>query len=539
MVTSRLIKACLLGTAVLALSGCGIASLPGNYTPMEKQTVQELNGSNFAPEAAQAREAIKTQSLFAQAAFWGREYDLNPADLEAATNLASTVRRMGNPGRAIEIVQHTRALYPRDINLMAEMGAAYISDNKPRPAIKILDTALAQSPQTARLWSLKGAALDQLELFDQARQHYSNALQIKPNDPSTLANVGLSYALEGDPQTAEIWLRRAAAIPGANSNVRQNLALVLGLQNKFDEAERWAKQDLNAKGAANNLDYIRSLRGTSTPQKTVAAAPLPTAALPRAPQRTAPMPQTQKPNSYRPRTYGQAQQQPQTQQKPPQARPQQQAPQQRTAPAVRSSAIAKPMLGASMMVYESKGQSGGPTNAREALLAAARAREANGTAQPSYTRPAPYKQPAASPQAPAQMRQQMPPRRQAPMRALPQAQTPTQTGAPTNVLGQISQNNRPKRAVAQAQQTQLAERARQAQMAQQAQMQQGRPPQGQYQRQYPQGAYQQGQYQGQMQQRPNYGPQPQYGAPYPVPGYAQQQGQPQQAVRPPARTRRR
>ena len=505
MRTSRLLKASLLGTALFALTGCGIASLPANYTPLEKQTVQELSGANFAPEAAQAREAIKTQSLFAQAAFWGREYDLNPADLEAAVNLASTVRRMGNPGRAIEIVQHTRALYPRDVDLMAEMGAAYISDNKPRPAIKILDTALAQSPQTPRLWSLKGAALDQLELFAEARQHYSKALQIKPNDPSTLANVGLSYALEGDPQTAEIWLRRAASIPGANSSVRQNLALVLGLQNKFDEAERWAKQDLDAVGAQNNLDYIRSLRGVSAPQKTAAAVQTPTRSKPTQARQVQarsvqkPAPQAQKPNAYRPRTYGQAQQGPRPQTPP--------ARQQTQSKAPVNPASAAPKMRASMTVYDNKEQSGGPANAREALLAAARARESNGTARPSYTQPAAYQRPAPRPQT----RQQIRPQTQ--QQAQPQAPAQIQTAPPANVLGQISQNNRPKRDVAQAQQAQLNARAQQAQMARQAQMQQGYP---------------------QPQQRPYYGPQPQYGAPAPYPaGYAQQQ------VRPPARERRR
>jgi len=85
---------------------------------------------------------------------------------------------------------------------------------------------------------LKGAALDQTEQYDLARKHYDRALRITPNDPSILANLGLSYALAGDAPTAETWLRRAASIPGASSGVRQNLALVLQLQGKTAEADK-------------------------------------------------------------------------------------------------------------------------------------------------------------------------------------------------------------------------------------------------------------------------------------------------------------
>jgi len=261
-----------IGPVSLFLSGCSLASLPKNYSPLEKQTVEELSGVNYVPRSDEEREAIATQDMFAQTAFWSREYDLNPADLEAAINLAANLRKMGNPGKSIEVAQHTRALYPRDVDLMTEMGASLIANNDTNEALKIINKALYQRPRSARLWSLKGAAMDQLERFGEARQNYTKALGFAPNDPSILANVGLSYALEGDPKTAEIWLRRAASLPGASPNVRQNLALVLGLQGQLDEAEKWAKQDLDQEGAQQNLAYIKSLRGSSSPTASYAPA---------------------------------------------------------------------------------------------------------------------------------------------------------------------------------------------------------------------------------------------------------------------------
>ena len=236
----------ILATAsALVLTGCAIA--PG-YTDSEQEMTENLQGSNFQPATREMRDNIETQETFAQAAFWSREYELNPGDLESAIKLSAAVRKLGNPQRAIEIAQTTRALYPRDPYLTAEFAAGLIAAERAQEAMQPLDEALRTAPGYARLWSLKGAALDQQENYDLARKHYAKALQITPHDPNIMANVGLSFALSGDPVTAEGWLRRAVAVPGASQSVRQNLALILQLQGKNEEAKRYA-----GRGNSHNL----------------------------------------------------------------------------------------------------------------------------------------------------------------------------------------------------------------------------------------------------------------------------------------------
>ncbi|MEP1229568.1 MAG: tetratricopeptide repeat protein [Litorimonas sp.] len=220
---------------LLLLGGCAIAQ---PLTDAEQELKSDLSVSNYYPATREARNNIETQPLFSQAAFWGREYDLNPSDLESAIKLSASVRKLGNAQRAIEIAQTTRALYPRDPYLNAEFAAALIADERALDAIQPLDEALRIAPGYARLWSLKGAALDQTEQYDLARKHYQRALSITPHDPNILANLGLSHALSGDAVTAEKWLRRASASPNAGPGVHQNLALVLQLQGKTAEAAK-------------------------------------------------------------------------------------------------------------------------------------------------------------------------------------------------------------------------------------------------------------------------------------------------------------
>jgi len=100
----------------------------------------------------------------------------------------------------------------------------------------------AQTPEYPdwKLLSAEAAILDQLGKSGEARSLYRRALDLKPNDPSILSNLGMSYVLEGDLKTAETYMRTASEQPAADSRVRQNLALVVGLQGRFEEADQIA-----------------------------------------------------------------------------------------------------------------------------------------------------------------------------------------------------------------------------------------------------------------------------------------------------------
>jgi Flp pilus assembly protein TadD len=78
----------------------------------------------------------------------------------------------------------------------------------------------------------------------------------------------LSYALSHDLPKAEEVLRRAAAHQPVDPRVRQNLALVVGLEGHFADAESIARADLPADEAAANVAYLRQmLAQKGSPQK--------------------------------------------------------------------------------------------------------------------------------------------------------------------------------------------------------------------------------------------------------------------------------
>ena len=93
----------------------------------------------------------------------------------------------------------------------------------------------------------------------EARVLYQQAMTIAPGEASLYANLGLSYAMTNELAAAEAQLRHAVQMSGSTSQVRQNLALVIGLQGRFDEARGLFALELAPDQVEANLAYIRAM----------------------------------------------------------------------------------------------------------------------------------------------------------------------------------------------------------------------------------------------------------------------------------------
>ena len=123
-----------------------------------------------------------------------------------------------------------RAYQIPDRRVLAAYGRALAAAGNYKGALAVLDGAHAPGAPDWRVLSVQGAALDQMGRHAEAQRYYATALRIAPDEPSVLANLGLSYALAKDLVRAEATLRRAAVQSHDDPQVRQKLALVMGLQ---------------------------------------------------------------------------------------------------------------------------------------------------------------------------------------------------------------------------------------------------------------------------------------------------------------------
>lgn len=212
-------------------------------------------GSSRGP----AVETMSAPQLQSAANSLGQSYARNPNDKGLAIKYATVLQMNGDADQSLAVMRKLAIAYPKDRDVLAAYGKALAANGQLQPALDAVRRAQTPEYPDWKLVSAEGAILDQLGQKDQARELYRKALELKPNEPTVLSNLGMSYLLGGDLRMAETYLRSAAGQPNADSRVRQNLALVVGLQGRFDEAEKIASQELPPDQAAANVAYLRKM----------------------------------------------------------------------------------------------------------------------------------------------------------------------------------------------------------------------------------------------------------------------------------------
>jgi Flp pilus assembly protein TadD len=183
----------------------------------------------------------------------------NPEDTEAALSYGKALRAAGQRAQAVAVLEHATIAHPNDKALLAGYGRALADNGNFQQAFDVLSRAHTPDDPDWRILSAQGAVLDQLGRGEEARQYYASALRIAPEEPSVLSNLGLSYVLSKDLPKAEETLRRAYGHEDADPRVRQNLALVVGLQGRIAEAESILKANLPPEEAAANVAHLKRM----------------------------------------------------------------------------------------------------------------------------------------------------------------------------------------------------------------------------------------------------------------------------------------
>ena len=194
-----------------------------------------------------------------EAAAQGARYRATPTDPNVALAYARALTALGERAQAASVLEQASMRHPENKALLGAYGRALADVGKYAQALDVLSHAHSPDQPDWRILSAQGAVLDQMGRHDDAQRYYSSALKIVPDEPSVLSNLGLSYALSKNLPKAEATLRRAVAQPGTDPRVRQNLALVVGLQGRFAEAESIARADLPPDEAAANVAYLKQM----------------------------------------------------------------------------------------------------------------------------------------------------------------------------------------------------------------------------------------------------------------------------------------
>ncbi|WEK03562.1 MAG: pilus assembly protein TadD [Candidatus Devosia phytovorans] len=228
----------LAGVAALAISACASnrGSMPSpDYTGMTAGQSQQTLGELTA------------------------RYKSNPKDKVTAIHYAAALRAVGQSQQAVSVLEISMGYYPKDVDIAVAFAKALTADGRLEQSLQVLDNVIRPEAPDWNALLVKGATLDQLGRNAEARGLYAQAQVYAPGEASIEANLGLSYAMTNELPAAEQHLRRAVQMQGATSQIRQNLALVVGLQGRFDESRSLYAAELPPEQVESNMAYVRAL----------------------------------------------------------------------------------------------------------------------------------------------------------------------------------------------------------------------------------------------------------------------------------------
>ena len=166
----------------------------------------------------------------------------SPSDREARQfyDQASRALQQGNLAQATTLMERAVSASPRDVGYRMLLGDAYLRSGRFNSARATYAEAVSLDPSNVR-----GALSVALIYISQGRPAAAVGILDNIADRAPAADVGLAYALAGQPQRAVDLLEAAARSPMATPRTRQNLALAYAFAGDWGRSRSIAAQDIS------------------------------------------------------------------------------------------------------------------------------------------------------------------------------------------------------------------------------------------------------------------------------------------------------
>lgn len=221
--------------------------------------------SSNGPSSVSANDPINTASIgegSIKTTYAARQAWLaDRKDLRKGMAYARQLQALGQNNEQLSVLEQLIKYNPSNTKLLVFYGKRLISNGQSKQAVGILKQAEKRGERDWRLYSALGSALAQTGRNREARVYYQKALKLNPTEVKIKNNLAMSYILEGKYTNAESILRKAHDTPSGRAmpKIRQNLALVVGLQGRFAEARQIASRDLPKAQVDANMAFLEKM----------------------------------------------------------------------------------------------------------------------------------------------------------------------------------------------------------------------------------------------------------------------------------------
>lgn len=248
-------------TAALALAAILLASCAQTrYDSVP--TPGAVSTQPGGPELRLARAARVARDYASAVNLYNTLLQVNPHDAAVIVELGDTLLEAGAVDDAIDAYNRVDSGSPAWLGAALGLGRARIALHDPGAALALFEAAAKIAPQDTRVLIGQGVALDLLERHDEAQARYRAVLAVNPGHVAARNDLALSLALSGQFGEAIEIMSHLARSSEATPTIRQNLALIYGLEGDMNQAAAASAQDLAPADVEANMRLFGALSGS-------------------------------------------------------------------------------------------------------------------------------------------------------------------------------------------------------------------------------------------------------------------------------------
>lgn len=263
-------RAAVCGLAAAVLAGCSSSAIkpaPLPPGPLTSRAADQIVSSDSEAILRMAASFEQAGDLNSALSLYRRAVIKLPNDPRPLVGLGNVLAQAGDSDRAMASYQRALALAPGDIDAQIGVARQLVRLKQTEQALLVIDGLLAQGVNDARLHNSHGVALDVSGKQAEAKDAYARGLELAPGDRSLMANLALSFAIDGEFRTAVNLLQDSLNDPATRARGREKLALIYALSGQVDAAETVASTALSEERISVNRPFYERLAGLTSAQR--------------------------------------------------------------------------------------------------------------------------------------------------------------------------------------------------------------------------------------------------------------------------------
>jgi len=253
----RLILAVGCGLLLGLAAGCGRQAAKEPVPDDQAVLQQNDRATEFVGVGNELR---RKGDLVSAAEMYSRAMRADPKSPLPPALLGDTLRRLKRYNESEKVFAQALSENPYSGLALQGYGILMIEKGQPEAAVGALTNAVDEEAADYRVYNVLGIAYDSLGDHTQAQTFYTAGLGQAPDNASLRNNMALSLALQERYDAAIDQMKQLASAADGQEAYRHNLALIYGLAGRIEDAAGRTGRSVAAADVANNLAYYQSLR---------------------------------------------------------------------------------------------------------------------------------------------------------------------------------------------------------------------------------------------------------------------------------------